>query len=337
VTTVTPRSSAFVPNPSVARSRSIGSGIAPWWWPTTLCLGVAAAAAAAPDLARAAAPWPWIIALLVFGLPHGAADHLVNDRDRVRHGQRGGAVGFLWYGGWMLLAAGLVVLLPHLAVIAFLALTAWHFGAADLHDLTGPPGEATRRRRAWWTAAWTRGALVVTIPFAVNPLASWAPFALATQADVEPDLLTAFRGSAAVLAGACFVIACLVGPRLAIGRRTGALVIVETAAAALLLAVAPPLLAIGTYFLGIHAVRHTFRLARHDEVLDVPAAASTMARLVAVHRIGVPLLVPSLVVIGLWAWWIDGLSPTSIAAASIGFYLVATPPHHRLGLRLPPP
>ena len=108
---------------------------------------------------------------------------------------------------------------------------------------------------------------------------------------------------------------------------------VETLAAWAMLAFLPPLLAVGIYFLSVHAWKHTLRLSREPQVTGRSLDEATWLRLMAVHRVSLPLLVLSLLIILPWAWWLDGLSAMTIAAASIGFYIISTLPHHLLGER----
>lgn len=77
-----------------------------------------------------------ILGLLSIGLPHGALDHLYSVSNQLRIPWR--FIGI--YLGLGLLLLVVWYFLPHLALVIFLAYTAWHFGQADFEIWKLPSG-----------------------------------------------------------------------------------------------------------------------------------------------------------------------------------------------------
>lgn len=302
------------------------------------------------------AAWPWLLALLVFGMPHGAADWKVHQADRRRRGKEAGLRSFVPYLLWMLGATLALHFLPLLTIAAFFVLTAVHFGMADATHALGAkriprPAQTaadTAPAWAWWAVAWSRGGLVLALPFAADPALAWWPFALlsGTALDALPFSINTLC-SACIFGVAALLWLWVVGvtsvPRSA-WRQPRRWFGLETLAAIALLAFTPPLFAVGVYFLCIHAPKHTVRLAGLTGWLHNPARVAPtksyskigVAELVDIHRASLTLWPLSLLIIAVWAWFMpNGFTVGNLAAASIGFYIVTTLPHHRLGSRLP--
>ena len=66
---------------------------------------------------------PFLVSFLVFGMPHGAMDWVVNLRLRGCRGAAAGARAFVWYLLLMAGSAAMLVLAPLPAVVAFFGLT----------------------------------------------------------------------------------------------------------------------------------------------------------------------------------------------------------------------
>jgi Brp/Blh family beta-carotene 15,15'-monooxygenase len=212
---------------------------------------------------------PFAASLVLFGLPHGAADHLVPSRLAGRPANAGSVlVVVLLY----LVLSGLCLALwfvsPAAAFVLFICVTAFHWGAGDLHALlffgADGPGGLGRAGRACLLLL--RGSLPMLVPllffpdayervaadaaglFGPSPVSSW-PFGTAFRLTILTVLLVA----------AVVVFACAVRDRA--GRRG---VLVPFALESLLLfaffAVVPPVLAVGLYFALWHAPRHIARL-----------------------------------------------------------------------------
>ena len=92
-----------------------------------------------------------------------------------------------------------------------------------------------------------------------------------------------------------------------------------------------PLFSVGLYFLWWHGWRQMRLLAPVIGGAAPSDARSLIASLIAIHRVGLPLLVPTWFVIAA-AWWL--LSPThsarDLVLLSLVAYLVVTPSHDLL-------
>ncbi|MEM1213230.1 MAG: beta-carotene 15,15'-dioxygenase, Brp/Blh family [Planctomycetota bacterium] len=356
---------AVIPNPQPRDRSTPIVGVSPFptarphpalghAWPALACVAAltlaytldAIVVSVAPPIGPLAA-WPWLIALVVFGMPHGAADWVVHRADRRHRGRSRGLLSFTGYLVWMAAAAASLYLAPLLTVAGFFVLTAFHFGMADATHALGSSHTLSKSdRSAWWTLGVCRGALVLAIPFAMDPAGAWLPFAVLTQIGVtELGLpVTTLQALAGVAAAVLLLalIGALVRLRPGVWRQSRHWFVLESVAAVALLALTPPLFAVGAYFLCIHAPKHTLRLSMLDRWISpgryaaFPGAAKLPARLLHVHRESLALWPLSIAIILAWALLLpDGLTATTVAAASIGFYIVTTLPHHLLGTRLP--
>jgi Brp/Blh family beta-carotene 15,15'-monooxygenase len=272
--------------------------------------------------------WVWIAGLAIVGMPHGAYDLAAIRRER---------------GGWLATWRDLLVytlavggcfalyrLAPTGMLLAFLALAVHHFGTSDSVWTRGHRRHAMVSR----LGAWGWGLVVLASPFVWHPEAAWAPFAaLSTWAGGDPAWVGAQARPLAAVGLGAGVLGVTVGlVRLARARRW--LGIWESAGvlgiAALLGAIAPPLYAVGAYFLAIHALGHCLRAAR-DETETERGFAGGLLR---VHLLSVPLLIPAVVATLLWSADLESGSPAfRVAAAFIGFCVISTLPHHVLWIR----
>lgn len=228
---------------------------------------------------------PLVASGLLFGMPHGAVDHLVPAR--IAGGSRlGSALGvgvlYLVVGGGYLLAWFLA---PVPAAVAFVLLTWFHWGQGDVYLLAAATGD--RYPRSVGHRALTllvRGAMPMAVPLVAFP---------DQYRDVVADLVGLFGGDVASIAWAFEpeaglavggLVAALVATTLARGvlRRTddGVELAVddafrtdatETVLLGAYFLVVPPVLAVGLYFCLWHSVRHVVRLIAVD-----PAGASAL-------------------------------------------------------------
>lgn len=301
-------------------------------------LAVAALAGALdPSLTAAAAPWPFVVALLAFGMPHGAADWAVAARLSGRSGLGPRLLGFTGY--LALMAASLAVLAwqPGVTALLFLGLTIFHFGMADATAVGADDDGPVAR----WGLVLGRGLLLLATAFAAHPAEAWAPFARIGDA-LSPWAASTWRPDlgqlqrlAVVGAGAGAVLAaCSAVARARAGHaRAAALDLAEHALVATVAATADPLFAVGAFFLGVHAFRHSRRLANTPEVVE--PAAGLGRRLLRMHVLSLPLMWPTAACLAALCWALGGRDARTLADASIAFYVITTLPHHLLGLRLP--
>jgi len=264
--------------------------------------------------------WLWVAAVFIVGLPHGAYD-LAAIR-RTSPTWRISALRFSAYSLVLLACIGFFLALPAAAVVAFLLLAAHHFGISDSVWTRG------RVNLAWsdHLVGLGRGLVVLFGPFAFQPSASLAPFAsIVRLVHPMPDPQPAAIASLAtilVLIGFALVLAASMRTR----RRGRTEEWATLAAVVTLSALAPPLVAIGSYFLVIHSLGHCLRALTPGR----PVHARHFSNAVRVHRESLPLLVPSVLIVLILAALVFDASAQAIATSFLIFCVVATLPHHLL-------
>ena len=77
--------------------------------------------------------------------------------------------------------------------------------------------------------------------------------------------------------------------------------------------------------------RHCIRLHRRRDFIQTGYIREALPRIIAAHVASWPFLVPAILVVLAWAAFL-GFSARSVVVASIGFYIIATLPHHLLGM-----
>ncbi|GJG89582.1 hypothetical protein tb265_47630 [Gemmatimonadetes bacterium T265] len=240
-----------------------------------------------------------VVAVAVFGVPHGALDALVGRRWLAPQlGRRWWAP---FYIGYVLLAAVVVagwVYVPVVTLAAFLAASAVHFGLGDVD----PPGA---RSGLAWAEILVRGAAPIAVPSLAHADAVRQAFGWVAPGASMPALAVIVAGCAwcarwlvlpgcALFAGAHLRAAAGDGAWHADATATARAVAHRSAAVECLVvpavaAVLPPLLAFLVYFCLLHSARHALELAA---VLDprrpgrawtcfvgaaLPATAATLA------------------------------------------------------------
>lgn len=233
---------------------------------TVACAVVATVGGTVPLMVQVV---PFAVSILVFGLPHGALDHLVPAR--LLPGTsvaRSIAVVVLLY---LVVGTGTAVLwgaAPLVGFWVFIGVTWFHWGQGDLFvDRLLDEGGVGRGEAALTVA--TRGALPMLVPFVAHPVAA------TTVVTGTVDVLRPGPHSAGIdtvpgpvrLALAALVLV-LVALHVVAAHRTGRARRPATEDLVLLafFAVVPPVLAVGLYFTLWHAVRHVLRLELTDPV-----------------------------------------------------------------------
>ena len=276
--------------------------------------------------------WPWAISLVVAGMAHGAYDIAVIRRRSGSLSRR--LLVVTVYFVIMLATAGLLWAAPALCIVAFLGLSAHHFGVSD---------SPTTRGRSDLTpidhlAGLSHGILVLGAPFAFQPTLAWRPFeTIAVFAGASPGSLPSPQITS-IVTSVSMVLALLVTVALS-GRtlrqpRDAMEQYAVIGASILLGAFTDPLFAVGAYFLIVHASGHCLRA----DLPRRPARAPGLANAVRVHVESASWFVPSVgVVIAMASWIFGAVTRESLAVAFIAFCIVATAPHHLiwLGVRLP--
>lgn len=253
---------------------------------------------------------PWFLGLVVLGLPHGACDHLVGQKLGYRR-----PVGFfaLYLAGCGAMGA-LWLVDVRLALGSFLVLTAVHWGSADAAVHTSRLWSG----RGFLVRSAARGVLVISAPFALWPLESLAVVrgvleltggAVGTLPDTRPIALALL----ALAAGVELVLA--VADRSPVA---GA----ETLVLLSLFYLAEPLLAVGTYFILWHSVRHVLRVER---LLGGEAPWTQL--LLRYHRRALPLTLVSLASLILLALVVRPESPAGLVFLFLVLLSILTLPH----------
>jgi Brp/Blh family beta-carotene 15,15'-monooxygenase len=304
-------------------------------------LGVMLAAAIAgwmggPGWSERVAPLPWLVSLIVVGLPHGAADLAVT-----RRLGRGSATRmFSIYLACMVAVFALFMAAPVPLIMLFAALSVWHFGMGHADGQAPPVGSGLP---AQMRAALARGAPVLGVPLAVWPaetaavvirlvaLVGSANQADRAQASFTPDAIRAV-GIGLVALGAVM----LAAEAWATRRTPGALrrsldTAVDVGVLSLLGATTDPLFAVGLSFLVWHAWRHLWLLAPLVTAVEPHDRPTLWRALLRLHVAALPLLVPTWgVILAAWWWLAPTHSARDLAILSLAVYLVVTPSHDLL-------
>ncbi len=237
--------------------------------PTTAVLALIAVLFVALDVSRVEVPFavqvvPFAVSVLLFGLPHGALDHLVPARVDPRIPVRrsiltvvalyavlGGATALLWSTR------------PVVGFALFIAVTWFHWGQGDLWLDRALRGARASRADAVLTVL-VRGALPMLLPLISHPQ-DYVGVLRSTTGLIDPAAAGDLDALSSVpLRAACaVVIAALIAAHLIVRRLHGdrlRTTIVEIAVLVVFFSAVPSVLAVGLYFTVWHAVRHIVRL-----------------------------------------------------------------------------
>ncbi|MBA2534348.1 MAG: Brp/Blh family beta-carotene 15,15'-dioxygenase [Rubrobacter sp.] len=230
---------------------------------------------------------PWTLGLVLFGLPHGACDHLVASKLTGRRSM-GDVLSFVvFYLG----AAAVVFVLwmadATLALALFLALTAWHWGSADAAHCR------VEGLAPFFIASVARGALVISAPVAFHQEQSLSAFVGILSVFREAPAWNAERVATLAVAGlllsviaeASIIFSNLLRPRAPSALR-GA---VETLLLIALFSLVSPVAAVGVYFVFWHAWRHVLRVSELLEEQGSRRETGLASTLVGYHAKALPL------------------------------------------------
>lgn len=260
---------------------------------------------------------PMLLSAFLFGLPHGAIDHLVllglaNQRMTFKSLM----VTCLAY----LAVVGLVLLLwwalPMLALILFLGITIYHWGRADLayEGCLNPDSAQSTPKWLRWNHAVLRGFFPIGLPFLSFPEATGAILNACTLTFGNPYVLGSLIPTGCLLGG----LSLLPGEILYLQRQphTRLVRITEDLALLAFFCLVPPVLAIGLYFCLWHGLRHVLRLMRYDD--GNPSLPRLSGRLKRFYHRAWPFTLASILIV----------------AALHGFLIKQNDPAHLLGLYL---
>ena len=217
---------------------------------------------------------PFAASLVLFGLPHGAVDHLVPARLAGRATDFRGVLGVvLLYLALSGLCLALWFTAPAAAFVLFVCVTVFHWGAGDLHALLffGPDGLGEMGPPSRALLLVFRGCLPMLVPLLFFPdayrgVATAAAGLFGSDAAALSGVFSpAFRlAVGAALAAVAAAFSLRAAGDLAGGRRALLPVALETLLLFAFFAAVPPVLAVGLYFALWHAPRHVARLVLLD-------------------------------------------------------------------------
>jgi len=263
---------------------------------------------------------PFIISIVVFGLPHGAVDHLVparlrDERPSLRSVARVMAaytVGFFAYA-----AAWFVV--PAASFVFFIALTLFHWGQGDLHAAVALLRTDVRTRLGRAATLVARGSMPMVVPLVAFP---------GEYREVADAVVTVFDSRGAAAFGFAFeptfraaaLVFVFVAAAASVYASRSAFEAGELALLGVYFASVPPILAVGFYFCLWHSTRHIARLLALDPVaserVENRDPAGALARFA---RDAAPLTAGALALLG--GLWVVA-SPPATLEGFFALYLI---------------
>ena len=247
---------------------------------------------------------PFAASIVLFGLPHGAVDHLTPPWARAEPPT------WRWFGvvGGLYLVVGLVYavgwfLAPVAAFVSFILLTWFHWGQGELHPLLRVlHARHLGSRLSRLLTLVVRGSLPMVVPLIAFPGEyRWVAeqliglFATPDLTAIAGVFTPTGRATIAAALGVLFFVSLAASYPRTGSRRSWAVDAGEVAFVTLFFLTVPPLLAVGIYFCFWHAMRHIVRLMLLDETaaarLDAGSALGALARF---GRAAAPLTVVSL-------------------------------------------
>ncbi len=243
---------------------------------------------------------PLVLSALLFGLPHGAIDHLV------ALGLAGKSLtlpALLCICGLYLLLAMLYAALwwlaPGFALLGYLLMTLYHWGKADtvFELILRPDGALAGNRLLLWTHTAVRGLLPIGLPLAAFPEASAAFLQSCLAFFMDPSTPIEIPGGLIALS-LCALLLLEGGLLLRSPKPEGRIaLLLETISLIALFTLVPPLAAIGWYFCLWHGLRHVLRLCRYSAE-EKPSAKPMESMRLFFYR-ALPFTLLSLMFLGL--------------------------------------
>ena len=322
-------------------------------WPRTSALGrltmllpVAVIVLAIPcglvvdDLPQAVRFAPFIVSVGLFGLPHGAVDHLMPLRlgdTSLRRSLWAVSVVYAILGGLYL---AVWAISPAIALVAFIGMTWFHWGQGDAFALIafGAAGHIQTRGDRWASLV-ARGGLPMLVPLLGQP----AGYKRVVNGIIElfdpgatAALTPLFRLDTRLALGigfGVFTLSSLLWTARHVWRSdTSAAGLawdaVEIGVLWLFFWLVPPVFAVGLYFAVWHAVRHIGRLAivdpRSQEALNTGEWQTALRRF---YRDATPLTIVSLALFGGLYVWVptDGSLNALLAIYLVGIAVLTLP------------
>ena len=279
-----------------------------------------------------ASSWIWIVSLAFLGMAHGSLDLHVQEWSRNGEFKAKGWTKFFWYIGLMVITFLLFYFSPLIVTLAFLILTAVHFGEADRVHALECFGSSTFIPKSW---AWARGSIVVAIPSILHPIKTWEPFYHLSSYAYNSGIVNTISifGYSLLIVTLTLSVVGSFDRRIKWSSPIIAAYIFESIICLLWFVYLPPLFAIGGYFLAIHSTKHMLRLSQFKT--QKHNNSDILRSVLKLHVDAVWLGAPAYLVVIIWSYFLGADWASSLAFASIGFYLISTFPHHLLVAKIP--
>jgi len=279
---------------------------------------------------------PLVLSVLLFGLPHGALDHLVALGLAKRRLQTAPLAVVLTL--YTLIAASVCavwIITPLIAAIGFLVLTIYHWGKADLaFEQLRDTGCCTAASRIFqFTHGLVRGLLPIGLPLVAHPESASA-FMSACLGWFQSDAL--FNYSSVRLPLSILICALLLFDTLRIFRASAApryrrsrWLVVENVGLAVFFIIVPPLAAVGFYFCGWHGYRHVIRLRACRECHEDSATETPVITPARFTRQAIPFTLIALAALPALGWFLaeNATDPQSWIALYLVLISALTLPH----------
>ncbi|MEO1270820.1 MAG: Brp/Blh family beta-carotene 15,15'-dioxygenase [Myxococcota bacterium] len=269
--------------------------------------------------------------LLIFGIPHGAIDHLVMARLIARRLLSPASLGLII--AYIVVGGGVVALwclAPGWTFLAFLLVTIYHWGQGELWLLRQSSPGLLRSNAVQGLALVLRGGIPILVPLLAWPEA----FAQVTEAVVglfgQSAHTTFALVHSAIPAGWVLLLSTIalyaVWTGVGVRRwRPWLLDIAELASLVTFFTLTPPVLAIGLYLCLWHAPRHILRLTHF--MADRPPLHWRQVRTVALASL--PMTLGAALTFAV-VWWLlrqGMLDPLTLMAGALAGVAALTAPH----------
>jgi Brp/Blh family beta-carotene 15,15'-monooxygenase len=279
---------------------------------------------------------PLALSVLLFGLPHGALDHLVSlglAKRRLRPAPL--AVVLTLY---TLIAASVCVLwivTPLIAAIGFLVLTVYHWGKADLafEQLRDTTCCSASSRINRFAHGLLRGLLPIGLPLVAHPESASAFMSTCIgwfQSDASFNY-SWVRLPLLILICALWLFDTFRICRASAGTRyrKSRWLVVENVGLAIFFLIVPPLAAVGFYFCGWHGYRHVLRLRACRECRQGSATGARVINLSRFTRQALPFTLIALAGLPALGWFLtaNAAEPQSWIALYLVLISALTLPH----------
>lgn len=263
---------------------------------------------------------PFVASIVLFGLPHGAVDHLVPDRLRdERPDLRSVGRVMAVYTVFVVVYAVVWFIAPAFSFAFFIALTLYHWGQGDLHAALSLLRTGVESRAGRAVTLLARGSMPMLVPLVAFP-GEYREVADAVIGVFDPRgaSTVAFAFEPSFRLGVLVVVLAL-GVGSVVASRS-AFEAGELALLGVYFAAVPPILAVGFYFCFWHSTRHIARLLALDPVasgrIEEGNATGTLSRFA---RDAAPLTVGALIIfVVLWVV----ASPPPTLEGFLALYLV---------------